>query len=226
MRTRCGYLTASLGMTASPSTVTSVGQIITYTYTLTNTGSSIIKYPVEICDNRLGSQCIRCVLLYPGQSLPFTRKAASTAADMAAPIVNSAVAYIKVCPETWVKTNTATVSVAIGGADLSGTITSTTPLSVNVTINNSNLSTLAASTVSLTFPFPVGVTSATSLTPNITVSGTNVIMTEASIAIGATSLGQFTYVAPAGAYTWSGTITSATFDPNTGNNGVSGTFIV
>ncbi len=213
-------------MSANPTTVTAIGQLITYTYTITNTGSDVIKYPVQICDSRLGSQFIRCLWLYPGQSLPFTRTSTTTAADMTATIGNTAVAYIKVCPETWVRTNSAGVSVAIGGADLSGTITSPTSLSVNVTINNSNSSSLAATGVSLTFPFPPGVTSVTSLTPNITVSGTNVIMTEATIAIGATSLGQFTYVAPAGAYTWSGTITSSSFDPNTDNNGVSGTFIV
>lgn len=61
-----GYVTLGLNVEATPTTYTNVGDVITLTYTITNTGSSILCAPIEICNNKVGTQYNIYVQLAPG----------------------------------------------------------------------------------------------------------------------------------------------------------------
>lgn len=232
-KTKCGTIRATLTKTANPTQATAVGQVITYTYTVTNIGTAIISYPLQINDDRLGPQAINGVYILPGQSQSFNRTYTVTEADFAAgvPIVNNANVYIKVKCHKFVVTNCASATVTLGGADLTGAATFTSDIivesgtsnvTVSVAISNLPSSSVPANLISLFLPFPTGVTGATPIvTPGstVTVNGTGVTITIPSLAPGATQLSQFSFIGSIpGAYTWSGNITSATFDPNPNNN--------
>lgn len=92
-----GVISATLTKTASPTTYTAVGDLITYTYVLTNTGTDAIRYPVRICDDKLGVQILPAIFIAPGGSQTFTRTYTITPADLELPsITNCAIAYIQV----------------------------------------------------------------------------------------------------------------------------------
>ncbi|CAH6419105.1 Hypothetical protein HVR_LOCUS299, partial [uncultured virus] len=226
-------VSASLTKTADLAQVTGVGQVITYSYTIINTGTAPICYPIQICDDKLGGQFIPGSYILPGDSQEYIRTYTTIDSDLLAPIVNNAIAYIQVKCKKWVCTNQATATVTIGGADLTGSISqAVTGITGNVavTVNITNLpapfSAIPASGVSLFLPFPFGVFIATPVTPNVTVGGGGVTISAATIAIGQTIAASFTYFAAPGAYTWAGTIQSVSFDPNLANNTVVSTINV
>ena len=236
--TKCGIIQASLNITASSSVFTAAGQIITYTYTITNTGSVPICDPIRICDDRLGGQIIPCSFIVPGCSQAFTRTYTVIESDLTAPgITNTATAYIEVDCECWVTTCPASVTITFGSADLFGTMSqslesSTDPdtVVVTTTIVNSSLSASAAQNVSITLPFPPGISGVISGVPAPTSIGPNsVSFALPSLAIGASATFRFQYTAgstvPGASYTFSGNIISSTFDPNPSNNFVSNTFV-
>ena len=64
----CGVPSASLEITAAPRTYSAPGDKITYTYTLTNTGSRCISSPVTVYDNLLGEFTIPFVKIPVGKS--------------------------------------------------------------------------------------------------------------------------------------------------------------
>lgn len=247
LRTKCGFISATLTKTANPTFYTAAGQIITYSYTITNTGSAPIYYPIQICDDKLGGQRVPPAYISPGSSQVVTRTYTISPADLAdRSITNTAVAYIQVKRCKWVFTQPAagqigaSATITFGSADLSGTLTQTlnnaaTAVTVLVTINNSASSPTSAFGVNLILPFPAGITSPNVLAGGsiggaaVPVVGTNgVTISQDTIAPGVTNQYSFTYspVTRGAAYTWSGTITSASFDPNPNNNNVINTFVV
>ena len=236
LRTKCGFITACISKEVDPLFFTAAGQIIKYFYTITNTGTDTIKSPIQICDDKLGSQIIECVCIPPCESRVFTRTYTITAADLTTPsITNTATAFIKVKKRKWVITQQSQSTVTYGYADVFGSITQTptggTGALVTVSISNSAGSFSPAFGVSLVLPYPSGVTSsvttagaAISPANAVTVGSTGVSISQATIPIGATYQYQFTYGPVAsGSYTWAGTIQTASFDPNPGNNGVTST---
>jgi hypothetical protein len=237
-KTKCGFISAILTKTSSPTFFTAVGDVITYIYTITNTGNIPISDPIRICDDHLGGQIIPCSFILPGASQSFTRTYTIIASDLlVSGITNTAVAYIEVDPKRWVITPPSSATVTFGSADLFGTITqalvlgaATGTVEVTVTISNSALSSTAAQNVILTLPFPVGISGVISGVPAPTaISATSVLFSIPSLAVGASSTFRFRYIAGSTAsgasYAFAGTIASSTFDPNPANNFVSSTFV-
>lgn len=226
LRVKCGCVSASLTKTASVNQVSGSNQLIVYTYTITNTGSVPLCYPIEIFDDQLGSQFVSGCYITPGDSQDFTRTYTTLISDLSAPIVNNAIAYIQVKRNKWVATNTSTATIVIGGSDLTGQITqsivsvteTTAIVNVNVVINNLSSSLTPATGVTLPLLFPFNITNVTPLTSNIILGVGTLTINIPTISIGQAVLAQFTYTAPRPAsYTWTGTIRSTSFNPNPAN---------
>lgn len=237
-KTKCGVISASLTKTAFPTFYTTVGQIITYTYTITNTGDIPICDPIRICDDHLGGQIIPRSFILPGISQSYTRTYTILPSDLLIPgITNIATAYIEVDCKCWVATCPASATVTFGNADLFGTISQALvvgaapgTVEVTVTISNSALSATSAENVSLTLPFPAGISAVTAgVPPPTTISPTSVSFNLASLGIGASSTFRFRYIAGStisgASYVFAGTILASTFDPNPSNNFLSSTFV-
>jgi len=227
-----------LTKTASPTFFTTPGQIITYSYTITNTGNVTICDPIRICDDHLGGQIIPGSFILPGTSQSFTRTYTVIASDLLTPgITNTATAYIEVDSKCWVATCPSSTTVTFGSSDLFGTISQSLVIGaepgtveVTVTVANSALSATAAQNVSLTLPFPAGISGVVAGTPPPTFVGpTSVLFALQSLAIGASTSFRFRYLAGStvtgASYTFAGTILASTFDPNPANNFLSSTFI-
>lgn len=244
LRTRCGCLAARLTKTAEPLTFTAAGQVITYTFTITNVGTAVISHPIQICDSFLGGQFV-CIFLYPGQNQEIIRTYTTTQQDVQRGFIhNETIAFILVSRCKRVRTNCAETRVTLGSADVSGTLSQvTTTLNgnqtpnggiVTATITNSALSATPALGITLFLPFPAGVSVANTVAgaavgpasaPVVGASG--VTISEPSIPVGTTYQYTFTYGPVAsGAYNWAGTIQTESFDPNPTNNGVSSTLII
>jgi hypothetical protein len=202
-------------------------------------GTAIISHPIQICDSFLGGQFV-CIFLHPGQSQEITRVYTTTQADVERGVIhNQAVAFILVSRCKRVRTNCAEATITFGNADVFGTISQVinaagTGVNVTVTISNSALSLTPALGVSLFLPFPAGISSgivtagaAVSPASAPVVGPAGVTISEASIPVGTTYQYNFTYgPIAAGAYNWTGTIRTASFDPILSNNGVSSTIII
>ncbi len=100
--------TLSLEKTASPKKYSSAGQMITYTYKVTNSGDVVISKPIKVTDNKLGTVLSSNTALGPGQSITGTATYSITRADLkAGSVTNEAFATGTYnCKE--VKSNTAT----------------------------------------------------------------------------------------------------------------------
>ena len=66
---------------ASPETYSSVGQNITYTYNVTNSGNVIISGPINVTDDKVGQYC-NCRDLNPGQNVTGTANYTVTQEDL------------------------------------------------------------------------------------------------------------------------------------------------
>jgi len=75
---------------ASPTTYSTVGQIITYTYTVTNSGNVNIAGPITVTDNKIGTVNITDEDLIPGQSVTGTANYTIKQADLNARSVTNA----------------------------------------------------------------------------------------------------------------------------------------
>lgn len=97
---KCGFISVSLAVSASPTTygVTGAGTVITYSYVLTNTGNVPIAGSVNICDSRLGTQYNRYSYILPGNTATYTNTYTVTAADVSGQttLTNTATAYVPV----------------------------------------------------------------------------------------------------------------------------------
>jgi hypothetical protein len=112
LRVKCGFVSATLSKTASPTTYTQAGETIKYSYTINNTGNVPICYPIQICDNKLGTWHIPCTYIHPCSSYTFTRSYRTTQQDVdAGSITNIASAYIQVKCKKWVFTNESSATI-------------------------------------------------------------------------------------------------------------------
>ena len=83
--------TLTLVKSASPTTYDQVGQMITYTYTVTNTGNVTVLGQISITDDKLTVTCPPTASLAPGASITCTATHTVTQADLdAGSIVNVA----------------------------------------------------------------------------------------------------------------------------------------
>ena len=235
LKVKCGCISANLAKSANPTSYTGAGQSITYSYTITNTGTAVICDPIQICAHKLGGWQIPCSYIAPCSSQTFTRVYTTTDADTTAgSITNTAVAYIQVKKCKYVCTPQASTTITYGSADVSGTLSQVlaaggTGADVTVTISNSASSASSAYNVVLDLPLPANAgTVVAGALPPTSISGTNVNMTIPTLAAGATQTYNFIYsptVTTSGtSYQWAGTITSSSYDPNTSNNAVGSTF--
>jgi uncharacterized repeat protein (TIGR01451 family) len=67
---------------ASPATYSTVGQNVTYNYTVTNSGNVIISGPISVTDNRTGTTQISSIDLAPGQNVTGTANYTIIQADI------------------------------------------------------------------------------------------------------------------------------------------------
>lgn len=115
LRTKCGFTSAMLTKTASSARYTEAGQVITYHYTITNTGTDMICYPIQICDDKLGGYIIPHSNIPPCMSQTFSRTYTIVTPDLEQPfITNTAIAYIKVKHNKWVVTQPASATITRG----------------------------------------------------------------------------------------------------------------
>jgi len=110
----CGCVAFTFSKSANPTTFSTVGQIINYTYTITNIGSAIICYPIQICDDKLGGWRIPNAYIAPGSSQSFTRTYTIVASDITTgSITNTANAFVEVCPKKLVCAPPATATITL-----------------------------------------------------------------------------------------------------------------
>jgi hypothetical protein len=79
----------SLAVVASPTTYSTVGQLITYTYTMRNTGAIDLVGPFSLTANNTSTTCGAGTTLYPGQTLVCTGTYRITQEDLDAGVVVS-----------------------------------------------------------------------------------------------------------------------------------------
>lgn len=90
---KCCFITATLGATASPTTYSGTGTIITYNYVVTNTGNGFLNGCIQITDSVVGTQFLN-LMLAPGGVQTFSRTYATTAADVTAGSVTNSISAI------------------------------------------------------------------------------------------------------------------------------------
>lgn len=102
---------ASLTKTANPTTYSAVGEVIVYSYTITNTGTVPICGPIQIVDDKLG-KLEYTTSIRPGASKTFTRTYTITARDLKVDsITNTAVAHIEIkCDRVSTRPASATIT--------------------------------------------------------------------------------------------------------------------
>lgn len=232
VKVKCGTISATLAVTATPSYYTESGQQIVYNYTVTNTGSAHICYPIVICDSRFGATTYQCTNIAPcGGTQTFQRTYTVVPTDLdVQSITQTAYADIFVKCKKVVRTCPASVTITFGSSDVSGTLVQeqTTEgedqVTVTLTISNSPSSSTTAYGIGLVLPFPSGATNVVGVTGSMTINPSNVTIAIASLAAGSTNTYVFTYDGTIGqSYQWAGTITVTSFDTNLLNNGVSST---
>lgn len=86
IRTRCGFYSVMLTVVANPTQFATIEDVISYAFTVRNTGSEPICYPITIQTDKLGSTTIVPGYLAPGQS--YTASALFTYTILAADILH------------------------------------------------------------------------------------------------------------------------------------------
>lgn len=98
----CGVLSVFLTRSSTPTFFTNAGQIITLNYTIINTGSAPISYPIGINDQLIGQQFVQPLLLAPGQSQTASFSYTVTANDVAkGTITSAATAIVLISDKVW-----------------------------------------------------------------------------------------------------------------------------
>jgi hypothetical protein len=205
-----------------------VGQQITFHYKLTNTGNVCLAFPILIVDSLLGCFTV-CPSLCPcGGTETFTKTYTVTIADISRKkITSTSTAYIQSFPKKWVCTSTVVNELTYGSSSVLFTIAQTEqpgdPRSVLVTITmvNEGTSSTEARNVTISLPFPSGITTVSNLAavpPALApvISGASVFIQENVLPVGAIYTYTYTYNVPAtpGTYTVSGSLGTSTINTN------------
>jgi uncharacterized repeat protein (TIGR01451 family) len=107
----------SLSKAANPKTYTQVGQVIDYTYVLTNNGNVPLMGPFKVTDDKLGTfTCGSATTLAPGGSVSCTKSYTIKASDLGgeAGLPTKVIANINTGP--WLQTAMSTQDTKISGA--------------------------------------------------------------------------------------------------------------
>jgi hypothetical protein len=205
---------------------TTVGQVVTYSYTVTNTGTSPLCAPLYIEDNQLGWQAQGVVNIAPGLAQTFTRPYTITAANLQQrTITNTATAYVQVETDRhhrrcrkWLRSNSAALTINNGTVALNVVLSqvfnsTSNQVVLTLIINNPSTSTSSATGVALVSPIivPPLVGALTSPTPGITIAGGTVSFAPLTLAIGATESVVLLYTPtgpPTTMYLWAATVTA------------------
>ncbi len=145
--------------TASPTVYSSVGQIINYSYTITNAGTSIFTPPFAVLDDKVNATCNLPATLAPSESFTCTATASITQADLDAGSVTNIVSATgadadgdTVRSNTNLKTVTATQN---PGLHLDKGVTSGSPYSVVGDLIDYSYRLTNTGNVTLSSPFAV-----------------------------------------------------------------------
>lgn len=85
VKTRCGFISLVMNVTALPTTYTAAGEIIVLTYVITNFGSDYFGGYLSLCTNLTGTQVLSNVVIGPGLSYTTTQNYTITANDVLNP---------------------------------------------------------------------------------------------------------------------------------------------
>lgn len=242
IQTKCGVLSATLTLSADKNSYIAVGDVITYTYTLKNTGAVVISGPIQIEDTFLGGQLIQNAYIYPGTSQSYVRRYVVTSQDLLnKSITNSATSFYMYSKCVYLVSPSNELVINYGNADVTGSIyqerlqdgEGVYIIRVLVSLINSPVSETDATNVSLVLRLPdavstvvpgsgIGSANPPVFNPSTMTAPANVTLSQNVIPVGASFLYQFTYSLPINnnPYTimWAGYVTSDTYDPNIGNN--------
>lgn len=94
VKTRCGFISLVLNVVAAPTTYTAAGEVIVFTYSVTNLGTDYFSGCLTINSTLLGDQFLTGIVLAPGLSQNFTRNYTITAADVLLPSL-TITSYVK-----------------------------------------------------------------------------------------------------------------------------------
>ncbi len=173
----------SVAKSANPTTYSTVGTTITYSYTITNDGTSTLSAPFNVTDDQVTPSCTAPATLVPAASFTCTASRAITQADLdAGSVVNNVFATGKDSDGDTVSSNTDSVTITAAQSptlNLAKTVTSGNPYVIaggtvgySYTIRNSG-------NVTLTGPFAIDDNMVTvncpataSLVPNDTITCT------------------------------------------------------
>lgn len=180
----------NLTKTASPTTYTNVGNTITYTYTVTNTGTVPINGPITVSDNKINGGVpfqISASNLAVGTNVQGTATYSITSADITAgSVMNSAIAH-GIYNSATIDSNTATATV---------TLTPQPALSITKTASPD---TYDMNGEQITYTYTVTNTGNVPITAPITISdnkingGAPFTISSTNLAIGANVTGTSTY---------------------------------
>jgi hypothetical protein len=143
----------SLTKTASPTTYNAVGQIITYTYTINNTGNTVLTAPFTVTDNQTGtiSPC-GSVPLNPGASTSCTATYTIKQSDIDnGSVTNAATAHGNNLNSNEANQTVTAIQVAHLSFTKSGALNITSGI-VNYTINATNDGNVDLNSVNITDP--------------------------------------------------------------------------
>lgn len=90
-----GYFSMSLNVTANPTTYSTPGEIIIYTYTITNTGTNTLMYPIIIHDSLIGDTTTNHLYITPNNSHIITRYYTIKNNDLTQPFLVSTI-YLRI----------------------------------------------------------------------------------------------------------------------------------
>jgi hypothetical protein len=244
---RCKCYKIENTITTVPTVVTAVGQAITFNVAIKNVGNLDLCGDILVCFEINGEKFKEQAYkrdetwLPVGSTIVLSNTYLTTARDFQLQVMAiraQAFVFAEKCGHisNWVRGLKMFPIVTIGGADVVGTLTQTqdAPGAGGVTVT-ATLATLAGSSVvaaagaTLILPYPEGIVSVTTASPGVVTDdiARTVTITVPVLPIGSTQVFQFNYTGTVGqAYTWSGSVTGSTFNPNMGNNTVVSTIVL
>jgi hypothetical protein len=220
IKTKCGYYAMSLELTAAPAIYTTVGDVIVFTYRLTNTGTNRLCKQVKFTTNCMFLPAFYVVpYLDPGCSAEYTQNHTVTVRDLEKSVIN-----VTACASTIIKCKClvscpSTTKITQGYTNVYGTMSQVHDVDTNivtatVTFFNDASSVTPAINVGMALPIPSNVTNIVP-GPGVSVMSSSIVFNAASIAVGASAVYTFTYTPTAVSphnYVFSGTISSSTYN--------------
>lgn len=244
----CDCAKVDLVVTTNPTNVTAIGQVVNFSYTVLNRGSTNLCGGIMICSKLNGKITLtdkaETLMSKVNGFVVLNAVYTTVAEDFDSDdefIEDKARAFVQVSKCHGVHSLEIDTRIATSGADVFGTMVQTIDdaglVTATITVGNDGASAIPAANVSLflAYPAPIvasGITILGTPPPSGFVAGTSGLqITIPALAIGATNTYAFTYTPPAATavpvvYTWSGKVTATTYDPYLANNRVFSQIVV